>query len=109
MLRGKKSGTATGTWKIWELELSSHKLAKNGVRVRENLKIQDHPNDHGYTIIQGSSLDIWRRKKTTTRISSVDLSRIYIEIDCLDDGNVPIAPELSDDLQVKISWGLLTP
>jgi hypothetical protein len=26
-----------------------------------------------------------------------------------DNGNVPIAQEISDDLQTKISWGFLTP
>ncbi len=33
----------------------------------------------------------------------------YIQIERRDDGDVPIAREISDALRAKIAWGLLTP
>jgi hypothetical protein len=49
------------------------------------------------------------KKKTSRQQKLNHLTSINVNIKHCNDGNVLIAQEISDALQAKISWGLLTP
>jgi hypothetical protein len=64
------------------------------------------------TILRGSSRTFWQKKISEQEFRQPHqhhLASINAKIDRRGDGNVLIARELSDALQAKICWGILTP